>query len=233
MAIVTLSIESGTFSPGFAAETARALGLRLADFGRVEKDLAERCTRDGELPSIVARSSTGARCWPVSRCALATRLREEVLETAAAGDVLVVGWLAPTILRSFEHVCRIAIRAPHEHRAGIVQRSLRYSRLEVAALEVEFDDTLIAQFGLCLLGEDCRDVDSYDLVLNAARLTQDQCQRQIRGVVEAAQFQESDSTRAALAAALEQLSLLSADEAEVRSASDCTAPNPLTARDHE
>ena len=96
----------------------------------------------------------------VRRRDLANRIREEMLETAAQGGVLIVGWSAPAILRSLAHVCCVAIRAPLKHRVATVQHHLHYPSRESAALEIEFNDGLMTQFVQRLFGTDYRDLDN-------------------------------------------------------------------------
>ncbi len=206
MTVIAMSMETGTFSHDFAIATARALNLQLADHRRLELDLAERCDSNGDLPLMLPHASASTRDWTVRRRDLANRVREEMLETAARGGVLIVGWSAPAILRSLAHVCCVAIRASLTHRVATVQQHLHYPSRASAALEIEFNDGLMTQFVQRLFGTDYRDLDNQDLVLDAARLTAAQCQRQLGLLAESVRYRETTAARTAVAAAIEVLS---------------------------
>ena len=208
MTIVAICIEPGAVETGFAKELANRLNLRLCDLRRFEADIAERSDfGDGKLHSLVHHRSRRLRNWCVEGTELAARIREEVLQHVIEGDALIVGWSAIPVLRNFEHVAKVMVRAPLRFRHFAAMRQLAYRELGTAELEIDSADALIDRFVQRLFATDWRDPANYDVVLDADRIPATLQVDLVKVLAASDRFQEAPGVRARVEAALEMLRL--------------------------
>jgi cytidylate kinase len=206
MTIVALSIEPGTRGRTFAAALARCLGVALADRRAFERNIAMRSDfGDKKLALFDGGSARFAANWRIREEDLAMRLREEMLQTAAHGNVLIVGWSAAAILRPLRHVACVSVRARQGYRAANIQRQLAFTEIETARLEVESEDALITRFVQRIFSSDWRDPDLYNLVLDGERVNAPLALSIIDLLTKGPQYQENSETRATVDAQLRSL----------------------------
>jgi cytidylate kinase len=168
MPVVALSIEYGCRSAAFAEVLAKALGLQLVDFRAIEEDLAERLFPDEDTSNHVSARGRGPfeYPWLISKCDVATLLRDEILERAKHGNAIIVGACAATVLGATHRVACVHLHGSMDFRSAIIQRRHAYPLIATAALEVEYQDATISKLVWQLFGQDWRDPSLYDLSID-------------------------------------------------------------------
>ncbi len=174
MNVIALAIEPGSCDSRFPKRVARWMGLRLADFQRFECELAQRidvsrAMANAPLP-FIGRPPRAARRLSMSTAQLSARYVEQVMQTIADGDVLIVGWCAPVIARSLQHVLRVRVSAsPAQRLRGIMQR-YAYRDERIAMLELQSLDGQICRAVHRLTNTCWQTENHFDLQINADRM---------------------------------------------------------------
>jgi cytidylate kinase len=178
---VALSREAGTYGAAIAREVGNRLGWPVYDselLQRVAKDLGVR----RNLVESVDERQVGwlTECLEAlssaptfSQSAYVRHLVETVLALAAHGDCVIVGRGATKLLPQATTL-RVRVLAPLEHRVEAVRREHGISRQE-AARRVEATDRARDRFVKEHFQMDPADPRNYDLVLNVARFSVEQC----------------------------------------------------------
>ncbi|MFM9942470.1 MAG: AAA family ATPase [Hyphomicrobiaceae bacterium] len=208
MTVFALCVEPGAAAPGMVAGLASRLGLKLFDQRTFELAVAARSDfSDRKLHSYSSGTPLPAALRDIRIEQLASRIREEVLEVVAAGNALIVGWSAIPILRPFEHVPRVLLRAPDRFRHSATMRQFGYQHIGTAQLEVDSTDGLIGRFLQRLYGCDWRAPDNFDLVVDSSRVPARLQLDLVELLVGNATFQDTPEVRTRVAAALDMLRL--------------------------
>jgi cytidylate kinase len=202
MTVIALSIEPGALAERFALGLAASMAVELADRRRSECTLAERSDAcGGSLPHLVSKWIPFAK-----QCGMTQQLwqqtAEETLEIAERGNVIIVGWAAPIVLRYDRAVLRVFIHAPMTMRERNIMQQFAYDDVRMARWEIESKDGLLCRFVRRMFDADWRDPDLYDLVLDAERLTPAVCADMVMRLAECPQYQETIELRADLATRL-------------------------------
>jgi cytidylate kinase len=206
MTVIALAMESGSYDGRFGAKIAAKLVLQLVDIRSFERDIAEQCdVGDCAAHRLVDGETITARYWDLTTQQLVARIREQVLQTAAQGNALILGWSAATILEPIHHVARVRILAPLKLRELNVMRHLAYNDIGTARIEIESSDALIARFVRQTTNADWADPTHYDLLLNAASIPSDACIELIKTFAASRQFCETDVSRDLLSTELARL----------------------------
>jgi cytidylate kinase len=123
---------------------------------------------------------------------------EEVLETAARGNVVLRGWGATCLLRPVPHVPCVRIMRPLAKRVEWLMAEIDTDDVELAEAEILRSDRANAARMHEQFGVNWGDPVLFDLVLNTDRLTVDTCVQQIRALLLRPEFAETDASRALL-----------------------------------
>jgi cytidylate kinase len=187
MTTIALSVAPGTASREFTSALARSLDLELVDLRPFEHDMARRSdAAPGVLKRFIhAKSSTR---WNISREQLARRMHEETLEIAASGDVLIVGWSAPVILRPFTHVARVGVGGAMAFRERTIMATYAYRDVRTARFEIESEDAMLARWLSLTFGAEAHDASLYNLVVDAESVSCEACSDLLRLLVSAPRF---------------------------------------------
>jgi cytidylate kinase len=129
------------------------------------------------------------------RAAIAAFTAEDVLETAARGNVVVRGWGATLLLRSVPHVPCIRIMRPFDKRVDWLMRELDTDDRELAENEIRRSDHANATRMHEQFGVNWGDPVLFDMVLNTERLSVDTCVQQIKALLARPEFAETDASR--------------------------------------
>jgi cytidylate kinase len=178
---IALSREAGTYGAAIARAVANRLGWPVYDselLGRIAEDLGVRRTLlesvDERQANWLTECLEGLCSVPsVSQSAYIRHLVETVLSLAAHGGCVIVGRGATKVL-PLATTLRVRVVAPLDHRIDAVRREHDISR-EAAARQVEATDRERDRFVRDHFQMDPTDPSNYDLLLNAARFTVDQC----------------------------------------------------------
>lgn len=225
MTIVALCIEPGSVESDFPRGLADHLGLRLCDLRRFEYDIAERSDfGDGRLRSHGSRHGGTLAAWDLKGEQLAARIREVVLEHVIDGDALIVGWSAASIVRGFDHIARVMVRAPLRFRQFTAMRQLAYRELGTAELEIDSADSLIDRFVQRLFACDWRDPANYDIVMDADRLPERLQINLFKALIKNERFLGAPGGRAQVEAALDMMRMHEDWSADISAGKGGAAP---------
>jgi cytidylate kinase len=167
------------------------VAARVADKMHVSRSLISRL-RAGKLGPIERLTA--------DRESVAVYTTEEVLETAARGNVVLRGWGATSLLRSVPHVPCIRIMRPFDKRVDWLMKQLDTDDRELAENEIRRSDQSNATRMHEQFGVNWGDPVHFDLVLNTDRLSVDTCVQQIKALLARPEFAETDASHALLKA---------------------------------
>jgi cytidylate kinase len=198
MPVIALTQEMGSLAKDVAQQLADELHLST-----LRHEVAEHVAQKMHVPrSLINRLREGnagtIERLRADRASLAVYSAEEVLETAARGDVVLRGWGATCLLHAVPHVVCVRVTRPMKQRVEWLMKNLDTDDAESAEAEIRRSDQAHAarmheQFGV-IWGDPLL----YDLVLNAERLSVESCVQQIKALVARPEFAETQSSLALL-----------------------------------
>jgi hypothetical protein len=200
MTVVALCMEIGAFGDSFAGDLAAALGVGLLDLQPFDLSIAELHAFAASRPCALEPATAAVD-------ELSARLAEMTLRAATAGDVLIVGWHAATVLASLSSVTRVCVRGPQPRGAWRGVRRFGYDPAGVAPEPAEGSQSLLSRFMRHVSGPRSRAPDEFDLVVDAGRLSAPDCRREIVEHV----AHRARVARKAIRAELAQLNAMLAD----------------------
>lgn len=198
MPVIALTQEMGSLAKDVAQQLADELHLST-----LRHEVAEHVAQKMHVPrSLINRLREGnagtIERLRADRASLAVYSAEEVLETAARGDVVLRGWGATCLLRSVPHVVCVRVTRPLKQRVEWLMKSLDTDDAESAESEIRRSDQAHAARMHEQFGVTWGDPLLYDLVLNTERLSVDSCVQQIRALVARPEFAETPASVALL-----------------------------------
>jgi cytidylate kinase len=200
MPVIALTQGMGSLAQDIAEQLAKELQLttlqhevaeRVADKMHVSKSLISRL-RSGKAGTIERLTA--------DREGMAIYTAEEVLETAARGNVVLRGWGATALLRPVPHVPCVRILRPFAKRVQWLMTELDTDDIDAAEAEIKRSDEANAARMHDQFGVNWGDPVLFDLVLNTDRLSVDTCVQQIKNLLARPEFAETDASRALLKA---------------------------------
>ena len=198
MPVIALTQGMGSLAQDIAEQLADALQLAT-----LQHEVAEHVASKMHVSkSLISRLRTG-KAGPIERLradrsAMAVYSAEDVLETAARGNVVLCGWGATCLLRPVPHVPCLRIMRPFEKRVQWLMAELDSDDIELAEAEIRRSDHANAIRMHDQFGVDWGDPVLFDLVLNTDRLSVDTCVGQIKALLARPEFTESEASRALL-----------------------------------
>jgi cytidylate kinase len=201
MTVIAMTREMGSRGREVALGLADRLGLKIIHHELVEQDLSERLN----LPeSAVHRFLEGDvslfERWRIDRTRVSLYTKEEILELACRGNVLIRGWGAAQLLHSIGNVLCIRVCAPMRCREdALLARVSSLKDREEARAEIERNDAAHAKVIQRFFKVDWRDSEQYDMVLNTEHLPIDFCVDQVAQLAALPNFQQTKRSRRALA----------------------------------
>lgn len=198
MPVIALTQGMGSLAQDIAEQLARELNLatlqhevgeRVANKMHVSKSLINRL-REGKAGTIERLTA--------DRDSMAVYTAEEVLETAARGNVVLRGWGATCLLRPVPHVPCVRILRPRAKRVQWLMDALGTDDADLADAEIRRSDEANAARMHEQFGVKWGDPVLFDLVLNTDRLSVDTCVQQIKALVARPEFAETEASRALL-----------------------------------
>jgi len=198
MPVIALTQGMGSPAQDIAEQLAAELKLatlqhevaaRVAEKMHVSKSLISRL-RTGKA-GVIERLTT-------DRDSIAVYTAEEVLETAARGNVVLRGWGATCLLRPVPHVPCVRIMRPFAKRVQWLMAELDTDDVALAEAEIHRSDNANAARMHEQFGVNWGDPVLFDLVLNTDRLSVDTCVQQIKALLVRPEFAETEESRALL-----------------------------------
>jgi cytidylate kinase len=198
MAVVALTQGMGSLAQDIAEQLAQVLGLDT-----LQHEVAERVADKMHVPRSLINRLRAGKAGSIERLradreSIAVYTAEEVLETAARGNVVVRGWGGTLLLRPVAHVPCIRIMRPFEQRVQWLMEALDTDDLALAEAEIRRSDHANATRMHEQFGVNWGDPVLFDLVLNTDRLSVDTCVQQIQGLLARPEFAETEASRAML-----------------------------------
>lgn len=198
MPVVALTQGMGSLAQDVAEQLAQELGLAT-----LQHEVAEHVASKMHVSrSLISRLRAG-KAGPIERftadrTSIAVYTAEDVLETAARGNVVLRGWGATALLRRVPHVPCIRIMRPFEQRVAWLMAELDTDDRDLAANEIRRSDHANATRMHEQFGVDWGDPVLFDMVLNTERLTVDACVQQIKALLARPEFAETPGSQALL-----------------------------------
>ncbi len=198
MPVIALTQEMGSLAKDVAQQLADELHLST-----LRHEVAEHVAQKMHVPrSLINRLREGnagtIERLRADRASLAVYSAEEVLETAARGDVVLRGWGATCLLHAVPHVVCVRVTRPMKQRVEWLMKNLDTDDAESAEAEIRRSDQAHAARMHEQFGVTWGDPLLYDLVLNTERLSVDSCVQQIKALVARPEFAETPASVALL-----------------------------------
>jgi cytidylate kinase len=198
MPVVALTQGMGSLAQDVAEQLAQELGLSTLQH-EVAEHVASRMHVSRSLISRLRAGKAGPiERFTADRTSIAVYTAEDVLETAARGNVVLRGWGATALLRAVPHVPCIRIMRPFEKRVAWLMAELDTDDRELAENEIRRSDHANATRMHEQFGVDWGDPVLFDLVLNTDRLSVDSCVQQIKTLLARPEFAETPESQALL-----------------------------------
>jgi len=194
MPVIALTQEMGSLAKDVAQQLADELHLST-----LRHEVAEHVAQKMHVPrSLINRLREGnagtIERLRTDRASLAVYSAEEVLETAARGDVVLRGWGATCLLHTVPHVVCVRVTRPMKQRVEWLMKNLDTDDAASAEAEIRRSDQAHAARMHEQFGVTWGDPLLYDLVLNAERLSVDSCVQQIKALVARPEFAETPAS---------------------------------------
>ena len=206
MTVIAMTREIGSHGSEVAAGVAAGLGLEIINSEIVVPHVAGSL---GVEQSAVQRYLDGKASlfdrWQIDKRKLSQHTLDQILNLALKDNVLIRGWGAAALFQGIRGVICVRVCAPMSLRVRVMMERLGVKDAEAMQQEIErFDaghsDAMRAAFNF-----DRNDALLYDIVLNSARLTIDDCVRAICDLAQHQRSQDDSETKAALAERLRKI----------------------------
>ena len=200
MPVIALTQGMGSLAQDIAEQLAGELQLST-----LQHEVAERVANKMHVSkSLISRLRAGKagtfERLTTDRDSIAVYSAEEVLETAARGNVVLRGWGATCLLRAVPHVPCVRILRPFAKRVQWLMAELDTDDLDLAEAEIKRSDDANAARMHEQFGVTWGDPVLFDLVLNTDRLSVDTCVQQIKSLLARPEFAETEASQSLLRA---------------------------------
>jgi len=199
MTVIAMTREIGSLGTDVAAGVANELNLKIVHSEIVTNQVAERLgVEESAVQRYVDGSASLLERWLINRRKLSHYTGEEILRLAQAGNVLIRGWGAATLLRDVPQVISVRVCAPMAFRVRVMMQKMGIKDPDAVRQEIErFDAAHIRVMRGSFNVE--REDALYHLVLNTDRMPVDACVKAICELARHSRFQDHATTQSALA----------------------------------
>ena len=199
MPVIALTQGMGSLAQDVAEQLAQELNLATLQH-EVGDHVASKMHVSKSLISRLRFGKAGViERFTADRASIAVFAAEDVLDTAARGNVVLRGWGATALLRPVPHVPCVRIMRPFEKRVQWLMAALDTDDIELAENEIRRSDHANAARMHDQFGVNWGDPVLFDLVLNTERLSVDGCVELIKALLARPEFAETESSRSLLA----------------------------------
>ena len=198
MPVVALTQGMGSLAQDVAEQLAQELQLTT-----LQHEVADHVASRMHVSKSLISRLQGGKAGPIERLttdrsSIAVYTAEEVLDTAARGNVVLRGWGATCLLRPVPHVPCVRIMRPFDKRVQWLMAALDTDDIELAEAEIRRSDHANASRMHEQFGVNWGDPVLFDMVLNTDRLSVDACVGQIKALLARPEFEETESSAALL-----------------------------------
>jgi cytidylate kinase len=203
MTVIAMTREMGSRGRDVALGLADRLGLEIIHHELVEHDLAARLNvPESAVHHFLEGNTSLLERWKIDGSRFSRYTKEEILELACRGNVLIRGWGAAQLLRSIGNVLCIRVCAPIRYREDVLMERMSLKDRSEARTEIERNDAAHTKVIQSFFKADWRDSEQYDIVLNTELVPIDVCVDQVAQLAAHPNFQQTERSRRALAAKL-------------------------------
>ena len=198
MPVIALTQGMGSLAQDVAEQLAQELQLAT-----MQHEVADHVASRMHVSKSLISRLRGGTAGPIERLtadrsSMAVYTAEEVLETAARGNVVLRGWGATCLLRPVPHVPCVRIMRPFEKRVQWLMTALDTDDIELAEAEIRRSDHANASRMHEQFGVNWGDPVLFDVVLNTDRLSVDACVGQIKALLARPEFAQTEASQALL-----------------------------------
>ena len=195
MPTIAMTREMGSLGKDVAAGVADKLGLRVI-YHEVVDTLANELHVDrSAVTRLLDGSATVSDRWKVDTSEMALFTAEQIFDIALAGNAVIRGWGATSLLRPVPHIPCIRVSAPLPVRMRHLMARLHTDDQDRAMREIQRSDAAHAATVRRLFGDNYEDPWLYDVTLNTERDSVDFCIEEIVTMVSHANFSETPESR--------------------------------------
>jgi cytidylate kinase len=210
MTVIAMTREIGSHGSDVAAGVAAELGLEIINSEIVVPRVAGSL---GLEHSSVQRYLDGKATlfdrWQIDTRKLSQYTLDRVLDLALKDNVLIRGWGAAALFQGIRGIMCVRVCAPMAARVHVMRERLGVNDSEAIQREIERFDAGHSRAMRAAFNFDWTDALLYDIVLNSARVTIDDC---VKAVCQLAKHQGSQDDSAAKAALAKRLQEIKAGE---------------------
>lgn len=194
MPVIAMTREMGSRGRDVAAALATSLELTLVQHELVERIEDKMQVRRDSVNRFLEGKAGFLERWGISESDLSLYTTEEILDVAMRGDVLLRGWGATAVLQPITHVLRLRVCAPIENRVQTMVGRLEMRDPQLARKEIERSDAAHARVMLDLFDVEWTDPVHYDVVLNTARVSIEECVELVEAACALPQFTATEES---------------------------------------
>lgn len=200
MTVIAMTREIGSLGTDVAAGVAKELNLKIVHSEIVSNQVAERLgVEESAVQRYVDGSASLLERWLINRRKLSHYTSEEILRLAQAGNVLIRGWGAATLLRDMPQVISVRVCASMAFRIRVMMQKMGIKDPDAVRQEIERFDAAHIRVMRGSFNVEREDALLYHLVLNTDRMPVDACVKAICELARHSRFQDHATTQSALA----------------------------------
>lgn len=199
MAVVAMTREMGSLGMDVAKILESELRVPVV-YHELIDHLSDRMrVRKSHVIRLLGGKATLLERLTADKTSLSIFTADEMLNLASKGAVL-RGWGAAHLLRPVTHAVRVRICAPIELRIDRMMQRLDTTDRDSVANEIKVSDEAQGAIAKRHFSVDWQNPEFYDISCNTERMSVEQCAEEIMKLVRGPAFQETDESRAVLAA---------------------------------
>jgi cytidylate kinase len=206
MTVIAMTREIGSRGSEVAAGVAAELGLEIINSEIVVPHVAGSL---GLEHSSVQRYLDGKATlfdrWQIDTRKLSQYTLDHILNLALKDNVLIRGWGAAALFQGIRGIVCVRVCAPMAMRVRIMRERLGVGDADAIEQEIERFDARHSRAMRAAFNFDWNDALLYDIVLNSARVTVDNCVKAVCQLARHQGTQEGSATKAALAERLQEI----------------------------
>jgi cytidylate kinase len=206
MTVIAMTREIGSHGSEVAAGVAAALGLEIINSEIVVPHVAGSL---GVEESAVQRYLDGKASlfdrWQIDTRKLSQYTLDQILNLALKDNVLIRGWGAAALFQGIRGVICVRVCAPMALRVRVMMERLGVKDADAIQQEIERFDAGHSRAMRAAFNFDWTDALMYDIVLNSARVTTDDCVKAVCDLARQQPSQDGTATKAALAERLREI----------------------------
>jgi cytidylate kinase len=206
MTVIAMTREIGSHGSEVAAGVAAELGLEIINSEIVVPRVAGSL---GLEHSSVQRYLDGKATlfdrWQIDARKLSQYTLDHILNLALKDNVLIRGWGAAALFQGIHGIICVRVCAPMAARVRVMTERLGVKDVEAIQQEIERFDAGHSRAMRAAFNFDWNDALLYDIVLNSARVTIDNCVKAVCQLAKHPSTQDDSATKAALAERLQEI----------------------------